>query len=179
MSAEERRNRIIGILGESKSPVSGAELSRQLSVSRQVIVQDMAIIRANGYDILATNRGYILQTEEKVQRVFKVRHGDDQIEKELVDVVDLGGRIKDVFVYHKAYGVIRADLNLKSRLDIQKYLAQIQAGTSTPLKNVTGGYHYHTIVAENEETLDLIQEKLKEDGFLAPLQDYEPVNFWD
>ncbi|MDD3338600.1 MAG: transcription repressor NadR [Lachnospiraceae bacterium] len=179
MSAEERRNRIIGILGESKIPVSGAELSQQLSVSRQVIVQDMAIIRANGYDILATNRGYILQTEEKVQRVFKVRHGDDQIEKELVDVVDLGGRIKDVFVYHKVYGVIRADLNLKSRLDIQKYLAKIQAGTSTPLKNVTGGYHYHTIVAENEETLDLIQEKLKEDGFLASLQDYEPVNFWD
>lgn len=177
MGQEERRNHIMEILRERSVPVSGAELSKRLNVSRQVIVQDMAIIRANGMDILATNRGYLLQTEEKVQRVFKVQHGDDQIEQELLDIVDMGGRVKDVFVYHKVYGVIRAELDLKSRLDIKNYMAQIQAGTSTPLKNVTGGYHYHTVTAEQESILDHVQEKLEEDGFLAPLQEYEPVDF--
>lgn len=179
MSGEERRNKIIQILETSSKPVPGVELSQTLSVSRQVIVQDIALIRANGYEVMATNRGYVLHNKGEIQRVFKVNHTDDQIEQELTDIVDLGGKIQDVFVYHKVYGVVRATLNVKSRRDVKNYMEQIQNGKSTPLKNVTSGFHYHTIIADSVETLDIIQDRLKEDGFLARLQDYEPVNFWE
>ena len=90
----------------------------------------------------------------------------------------MGGYVKDVFVYHKVYGVLRADMNIKSRMDIRKYMENIRSGKSSLLKNVTSGFHYHTIVADSEELLDMIQEELSKRGFLAKLQDYEPVNFW-
>ena len=90
----------------------------------------------------------------------------------------MGGYVKDVFVYHKVYGVLRADMNIKSRMDIRKYMENIRSGKSSLLKNVTSGFHYHTIVADSEELLDMIQEELSRRGFLAKLQDYEPVNFW-
>ena len=86
--------------------------------------------------------------------------------------------VKDVFVYHKVYGVIRANMDIKSRRDVRNYLEEIRTGKSSLLKNVTGGYHYHTIEAESEEILDDIQNELAEKGFLAKLQDYEPVDFW-
>ena len=86
--------------------------------------------------------------------------------------------MKDVFVYHKVYGVIRANMDIKSRRDVRNYLEEIRTGKSSLLKNVTPGYHYHTICAESEEVLDAIQEELKQKGFLAKLQDYEPVDFW-
>ena len=86
--------------------------------------------------------------------------------------------LSTVFVYHKVYGVVRAELNIKSRIDIVNYLKEIRSGKSSLLKNVTSGYHYHTILAETETLLDLIQEKLQEKGYLAKLQDYEPVDFW-
>ena len=92
--------------------------------------------------------------------------------------MDMGGYVKDVFVYHKVYGVLRADMNIKSRMDIRKYMENIRSGKSSLLKNVTSGFHYHTIVADSEELLDMIQEELSKRGFLAKLQDYEPVNFW-
>ena len=88
------------------------------------------------------------------------------------------GHVKDVFVYHKVYGVLRANMDIKSRRDVRNYLEEIRTGKSSLLKNVTSGYHYHTICAESEEVLDAIQEELKQKGFLAKLQDYEPVDFW-
>lgn len=93
-------------------------------------------------------------------------------------IIDMGGKVVDVFVYHKVYGVLRADMNLKSRMDIERYMEEIKSGKSSLLKNVTSGYHYHTVRAESEEILNLIQEKLQQMGFLAKLQDYEPVDFW-
>ena len=93
-------------------------------------------------------------------------------------MVDNGGIVRDVFVYHKVYGVVKAEMNIKNRRDIRKYMEEISTGKSSLLKNVTGGYHYHTVEAESEEILDDIQEELAQRGFLAKLQDYEPVNFW-
>jgi transcriptional regulator of NAD metabolism len=81
-------------------------------------------------------------------------------------------------VYHKVYGVIKADMNIKSRRDVKKYMDGITSGKSTNLMNLTSNYHYHTIVAEDEQTLDMIQDELQQKGFLAKLQDYEPVDFW-
>lgn len=178
MSGKERREEILKILNNSEMPVAGTELAKELGVSRQVIVQDMALIRANGFDVMATNRGYVIQEAKEVSRVFKVIHTDEQVEEELNLFVDLGGKVEDVFVYHKVYGVIKVPMNIKSRRDVRKYMEGISSGKSTNLMKLTSNYHYHTIIAEDEQTLDLIQDELSSRGFLAKLQDYEPVDFW-
>lgn len=179
MNGKERREQILKILKNSNKPVSGTHLAEQFGVSRQVIVQDMALIRANGIEVVSTNRGYVIeQAKKQVNRVFKVMHTDEQVEEELNLFVDHGCRVEDVFVFHKVYGVIKAVMNVKSRRDVRQYLNEINSGKSTNLKNLTSNYHYHTVVAEDEQTLDLIQEQLRQKGFLAKLQDYEPVDFW-
>ncbi len=178
MNGMERREEILNILKNSKKPVPGVELAKILNVSRQVIVQDMALMRANGAEILSTNRGYVVSEEHSCSRVFKVIHTEEQVEEELNLYVDFGGKVEDVFVYHKVYGVIRADMNIKSRMDVKRYLQDISSGKSTQLMKLTSNYHYHTISAESEEILDLIQEELEKRKFLAKLQDYEPVDFW-
>ena len=164
MKGEERRKQLLNILSSSTGPVSGGTLSQELHVSRQTI--------------FSTNKGYLLQEEKKYSRVFKVYHTDDQVEEELSAIVDAGGQIRDVFVYHKVYGILKADMGIKSRRDIRAYMEEISTGKSSLLKNVTSGYHYHTIDAESEEILDAIQEELRQRGFLAKLQDYEPVDVW-
>ena len=179
MKNEDRREKIIQILQASREPVSGVDLSKRLQVSRQVIVQDIALLRAKDYEIMSTNRGYVLTSPQECSRVFKVIHTDEQVEEELQSIIDLGGWVKDVFVYHKVYGVVKADMNLHSRRDIAAYMKELESGKSSLLKNVTSGYHYHTVVARDEKTLDLIQEALADKGFLAKLQEYEPVNFWE
>ena len=178
MSGEERRGKIIQALKNSDKAVSATTLAKEFDVSRQVIVQDVALLRANGKNIFSTNRGYLIQEDEETTRVFKVQHEDDEVEKELTTIVDLGGTVEDVFVYHKAYGVLRAEMNIKSRMDIRNYMEEIRSGKSSLLKNVTSGYHYHTVRAERVEILDMIQEELQKKGLLAKLQDYEPVDFW-
>ena len=178
MKGEERRTKLLDILSSSNNPVSGGTLAKELNVSRQIIVQDISLLRANGATIFSTNKGYLLQEEKKYSRVFKVYHSDDQVEEELSTIVDAGGQIRDVFVYHKVYGVLKADMGIKSRRDIRSYMEEISSGKSSLLKNVTSGYHYHTIDAECEEILDAIQAELQQKGFLAKLQDYEPVDFW-
>ena len=177
MSGEERRGKIIQALKNSDKAVSATTLAKEFDVSRQVIVQDVAL-RANGKNIFSTNRGYLIQEDEETTRVFKVQHEDDEVEKELTTIVDLGGTVEDVFVYHKVYGVLRAEMNIKSRMDIRNYMEEIRSGKSSLLKNVTSGYHYHTVRAERVEILDMIQEELQKKGLLAKLQDYEPVDFW-
>lgn len=178
MGGEKRREEIIKIIREKGQPVSGTELAKKLGVSRQVIVQDMALLRANGQEILSTHRGYILPEKVQPCRVFKVYHTGERVEEELNLIVDLGGNAEDVFVYHKVHGVIRAKLHIKSRRDVQNYLKDISSGISTQLLNLTAGYHYHTVTAESEELLDMIQKELSEKGLLAPLQEHEPVDFW-
>ncbi len=174
-----RREQIIQILKAAGKPVSGASLAAQLGVSRQVIVQDIALLRANGKSILSTNQGYLLQEQAQPERVYKVYHTDDETEEEMNLIVDLGGTVKDIFVYHKTYGVVRADLNIRSRRQVREHVRMLKSGKSTSLMNVTSGYHYHTVTAESEEVLDQIFEELGTHGFLAALQDYEPINFWE
>lgn len=178
MSGEQRREQIIKMLRTANAPVSGMALAKELEVSRQVIVQDIALIRAKDIEIYSTNRGYVLQDKTECTRIFKVQHEDNEVETELETFVDFGGQVRDVFVYHKIYGVIKADMDIRSRRDIRNYMTELKSGKSSLLKNVTSGFHYHTIAAEDEQTLDLIQEELGRLGFLAKLQEYEPVDFW-
>lgn len=177
MNGEERRAKIIELLKYSDTPLSGTALAGQLGVSRQVIVQDMALLRANSHSIVSTNQGYLLSAAKTVSRVFKMIHTDEETEEELSLIVDCGGRVDDVFVYHKIYNVVKAPMNIRSRLDIKRFMADLASGKSSLLKNITSDYHYHTISADSGEILDYIHEELKKRGFLAPLQDHEPVKF--
>lgn len=175
MNGTERRARIVRILQNSDKPVSGGAFAAELKVSRQVIVQDIALIRANGIDIFSTNRGYVLPDAVSCSRIFKVNHSDEDLEEELTLFVDMGGTVEDVFIYHRAYDIIRGELGIRSRLDVEQYMEKISTGKSTPLKNITDGYHYHTITAASEEILDVIEERLEKRGFLAELTDFEPT----
>lgn len=178
MSGEERREKMVFMLQNADQPVSGTTLAKTFDVSRQVVVQDIALLRAQKQDIVSTCRGYIMQKKDSCQRIFKVKHTYEQMEEELNLFVDFGGVVEDEFVYHKVYNVLRAEIGLKSRRDVLAYLEKLNSGTSKPLNDVTSGYHYHTITAENEQVLDQIQEELTKKGFLAQLRDYEPIEFW-
>ena len=174
MNGETRRKNIIARLTEASAPVSASRLAEELGVSRQVIVQDVALLRASGYPVASLARGYVFEAPSRIQRVFKVRHTDEETEQELNLIVDAGGVVEDVFVFHKYYGTVRAQLDIKSRHHVKQFLGNITTGKSSLLKNVTSGYHYHTVTADTEETLDLIRDSLERHGFLAPLQDFEP-----
>lgn len=178
MKSEDRREALINILKKSSEPITGKKLSEELGVSRQVIVQDITVLRAKNYNIISYMNGYTLEKNEKISRVFKVIHSDEQTVDELNLFVDFGGEVEDVFVYHKVYGTMRGELNIRSRKDVEDYMKVLKSGKSSLLKNVTSGFHYHTVNAASEEVLDIIQEKLNEKGYLAKLQDYEPINFW-
>lgn len=167
MTGSERRAYIIEQIKSSRTPVSGTALAKQCEVSRQVIVQDIALLRTAGYDILSTNRGYILHVPDIASRVFKVRHTDEQLEEEVNLIVDLGGYVVNVFVNHRVYGHLEAELGIRSRKMVKEFLRDIESGVSSPLKNVTSGYHYHKVEADTEDTLDEIEEMLREKGLLV------------
>ena len=167
MTGSDRRQELLKNIKESDRPVSGSKLAKDYDVSRQVIVQDIALLRASGYDIISTNRGYVLEGQTCAERVFKVRHTDEQLETELCTIVDLGGQVKNVMVNHKVYGHIEAELGITSRRKVKEFLADIESGKSTPLKNITSDYHYHTVTADSEETLGMIEEELRKLGFLV------------
>ena len=170
MDAEERRGQIITLLTNSNKPISGTELARNLSVSRQVIVQDIALLRAGNKNILSTNKGYLLyddHTPEKTyRRTVRVRHTNDQILDELYTIVDYGGRVRDVVVEHDIYGQITVDLIINNRQDADEFVRRLQTNQTRPLNELTYGYHYHTIEAGKKEYLDLIEKKLNEKGYL-------------
>ena len=112
-----------------------------------------------------------------VERIFKVKHTDDQVEDELYTIVDLGGRVRNVMVNHRVYGHMEASLNINSRRNAVEFIDDIRSGKSTPLKNITSDYHYHVVEADSEKTLDMIQEALEEKGFLLEQEEWEKELF--
>lgn len=166
MNGEKRRENIIKQLNESELPLSGLQLAKIFDVSRQVIVQDIALLRAEKYDILSTNLGYMLRKASKPQRVFFVAHDDQSILDELYTIVDLGGTVIDVQIQHKVYGDFSAQLNIKSRKDADKLVKNISLGTSIPLKNLTKDVHGHLVQADSKEDLDMIESELRKKGYL-------------
>lgn len=166
MTGAERREGIIETIKNSSVPVSGTVLAKKYEVSRQVIVQDIALIRAAGHEILSTHRGYILESKPSVRRVFKVIHTEEQLEEELQTIVDLGGNVLNVKIRHRVYGEMEAPLQIRSRKQVQRFMEDIHSGKSSPLMNITSHYHYHEVEADSEETLDLIEHELEKKGFL-------------
>lgn len=166
MNSEERRKEILYAFRSGGLPISGGALSAKFGVSRQIIVQDIALLRARGNDIISTNKGYILQKPVRVSRVFQVRHTDEQIEEELNAIVDLGGSIRDVFVEHEVYGRICGELRLNSRRQVSAFMEELKSGKCSPLKKITEDTHFHTVEADSAEILDEVEKKLEEKGFL-------------
>lgn len=180
MKSKERRKKIIELLSSSDIAIAGKKLADTLGVSRQVIVQDIALLRAEGHDIISTTSGYVLEKNEAQRhtRVFKVCHTDEEVADELNLIVDYGGYVEDVFVSHKTYGTLSAAMGIHSRRDVELFVKNLENSKSSLLKNITSNYHYHTVTAPSEIVLNLIQAQLEKKGFLAKLQDYEPVDFW-
>lgn len=168
MKAAERRKAIANLLLSANEAVSGGRLSDEFGVSRQIIVQDITVLKGSGYNILSTHNGYIIQKSPLKDRVFKVHHTTEQTEDELNTIVDLGGTVVDVFVWHKVYGKMTAPLNIFSPLHVKQFIDGVRSGKSTELMTITGGYHYHTVRADTEETLDIIERALNQKNYIAP-----------
>lgn len=168
MKVAERRKAIVNLLLSAKEPISGSELAQKFDISRQIIVQDITVLKGTGYEILSTSQGYVMHRSPLAQRVFKVRHTTEQTEDELSCIVDLGGTVVDVFVWHKVYGRINVPLNIFSKMHIKQFLEGVRTGQSTELMHITGGYHYHTIRADSEAALDRIEAALTERNYIVP-----------
>lgn len=169
MKANERRAEILSFIGNSSQPVSANALSEKFGVSRQIIVQDIAILRAEGNEVISTSRGYITDAASRVERVIKCRHSLDELADEGEIIISLGGRVENIFVNHRIYGKITASLNLVTKTDVEELHRSLLAGASKPLMSVTDGYHYHTISAESESILDEIENRLREKGYLIEI----------
>lgn len=172
-----RREKIVELLAASASPLSGSALARACGVSRQVVVQDVALLRSRGVAVASTSRGYVLEAApagpSRPRRLLKCRHTVDQTEAELTCVVDLGATVDDVLVNHRVYGLIRSELGISSRRDVVRFMEAVRSGASEPLMQVTSGYHFHHVSADSKDVLDEVEQALGEAGFLAELTDFE------
>ena len=166
MKFKERRRQIAKLLSAASRPYTGIELSEMFGVSRQMIVGDISHLKSDGFEILSTHNGYLMQKSAFAERVFKVKHTGKETEDELLGIVDLGGMVADVFVLHRAYGKMQAELNIYSREHVRDFVEAIRSGKSKELMNITGGYHYHTVHADNKETLNRIEAFLAERNYL-------------
>ena len=126
------------------------------------------MLKGTGYEILSTSQGYVMQKSPLSERVFKLRHTTEETEDELSCIVDLGGTVVDVFVWHKVYGKIEATLNIFSQLQIKQFLEGVRTGQSSELMHITGGYHYHTVRADSEAVLDRIEKELIKRNYIVP-----------
>ena len=124
-------------------------------------------------NILSTTRGYVIQQDSSCVREFKVRHESDQTAEEMNLIVDCGGRICNISISHRVYGRVSAEMDIRSRQDVNEFITALNNSNSSALSNATSGYHYHLVEAASEERLDLIKEQLKKAGLLAPLQPWE------
>ncbi|MBQ9989380.1 MAG: transcription repressor NadR [Lachnospiraceae bacterium] len=171
MTGEKRRKEIINIISSAHRPISGTSLADLFQVSRQVIVQDIALLRAENKNIISTNRGYMLYQGSSnmniYRRIFEVRHNGDQILDEFYTIVDLGGTIVNVSIDHELYGILEASLFISTRIEAQEFVKKASTSKDQPLSALTGDTHYHTIEAPSKEILNDIEAALKEKRFLV------------
>ncbi|MDR1571504.1 MAG: transcription repressor NadR [Clostridiales Family XIII bacterium] len=174
MNGEKRRERILELLeagarGAERQPLSAARLARLMDVSRQAIVGDIALLRAQGKAIIATARGYMMEAPAQPGRYvgkLACRHSLADTEKELMAVVELGGEVLDVTVSHRLYGDMTGQLNIATRQDVAAFMASVAAGGGRLLLELTGGLHLHTVACRDRDAFVLIEDRLRELGFL-------------
>lgn len=170
MEAIERREELLKILEGSSKSIKGTYLAEKFGVTRQVIVQDIAILRARGITILATPQGYLMppKAENTMLRktIVSSHKGYDHMEEELKTIVDLGGRIIDVIVDHPLYGEIKSPINVGSRYELSEFMTDIRKSNAEPLSSLTDGLHLHTIEVKDEKTFNMIIKALEEKKYL-------------
>ena len=165
MRGEERRSALMDILRASVGPVSATALAEHLGVSRQIIVGDVALLRAGGENIAATPRGYICTRETcALRRTVACSHSAEQTGDELRIFVDNGCTVVDVIVEHPVYGQLVGALDLRSRYDVEEFLRR-SAGAA-PLSSLTEGLHLHTLLCPDAAALARVKNQLREQGFL-------------
>ena len=165
MTSQQRRNAILQQLQKADAPISATALAAALGVSRQVIVGDVALLRASGMEIQATPRGYILAAEAAgVTAVLACVHTAADMGRELNTMVDYGTEVIDVMVEHPVYGQLTGQLRLRSRYDVAQFLTR--AAGAAPLSALTDGIHLHTVRCPDEATLQRVTAALKAEGFL-------------
>jgi len=164
---ETRLKEIISILSKETLPVSGSKIASHIGVTRQVVVQDIAVLKSRGFDIVSTARGYILNPKKpSFSKLFTVKHTKEDIYRELSLIVENGGQVIDVIIEHPIYGEIRGNLNIKTSEDIKVFMSAMQTSNAEPLLTLSNGIHLHTVGANSEEVLKKIEEALKREGFL-------------
>lgn len=170
MTGEERRSKILKKLEDTDTPLSGSALAKLFHVSRQIIVQDIALMRAENHGIVSTNKGYQLRSQKtentQPKRVFFVKHETEQVMDEFMTILELGGKVLDVAVEHEIYGQICADLLIESEEDAVEFCEKLMTCGANPLKVLTDDCHYHTVAAPSERLLDLIEQDLRRKGYL-------------
>lgn len=172
MDTKERREQIQMLLGKAKDPVSATALAKHFGVSRQIVVGDIALLRASGADISSTARGYLLLSSEKEKKQFghigivACRHTNRELLPELYCVVDHGGCLIDVMIEHPIYGQLSGTLDIRSRFDADQFAAQVQAGHGTPLSALTDGIHLHHIGCRDEAAFHRIEAALDDQNIL-------------
>lgn len=169
MNGQQRRESILEKLRGAEGPVSAKNLADDYAVTRQIIVADIALLRAAGYPIVAASRGYILETvaDSGLVKHIVVKHDFDATAEEFYAIVDNGGKVKDVTVEHSLYGRISADLRIASRYDADQYVARAKETGAAPLSLLTEGIHTHTLAVPDEETFVRITERLSALGILV------------
>lgn len=171
-SAKQRRKYIKDTLSRSSSPLTATYFAEKLSVSRQIIVSDVALLRASGLNILATPKGYVLNPSDNdpdfpFTGMVACRHTAQQLRDELYTIVDFGATVIDVIIEHAIYGEISCNLALSSRYDVDLFMTKVEnEKNSAPISSLTDGVHLHRIGCKDEATFLLIKEALNDKGIL-------------
>ncbi len=170
MDSKKRREQIRTILKKSKGAVSAGRLSERLGVSRQIIVGDVALLRASGCNIDATPRGYVMSTDDKLKAadraVIVSRHDSAKTEEELNILVDNGCKVVDVTVEHPVYGQLTGLLDIASRYDVKSFMKRVAEAGAHSLCELTDGVHIHTIEYTDEDAYKGALSELERAGFL-------------
>lgn len=167
MNATQRREAILERLQMGGAPVSATVLAGEFGVSRQIIVGDIALLRAAGHQIHSSPRGYIReQSSSGIEYTVAVNHSEEEMERELQICVDNGCRVLDVAVEHPVYGLLRGELQIGSRYDVEQFLLRVRSSSARPLSELTSGIHLHTLRCPSEEACQRVRRQLREAGYL-------------
>lgn len=170
MLGENRRNELLTLLRKANGPLKGTELAKHTNVSRQVIVNDMNLLKARNEPILATSQGYIyIQQDDSIQtfeRKIVCLHTPQQAEDEMITLVDCGVTLKNVIVEHPVYGEITASIMVSNRFDVANFIEHIKETNANLLSDLTDGTHLHVISATSIEQLNHAEQMLREKGYL-------------
>ena len=168
MDAAARRRAIAAALEKADGPVPASVLGERCGVSRQIIVGDIALLRAAGAEITATPRGYVAGRgpAEGLRRTAACIHGFEGMERELNIMVDNGCTVLDVVIEHAVYGQLTGELRLKSRRDVAEFMRRVRENAASPLSTLTGGIHTHTLLCPDEPAYEKTLTDLRTAGIL-------------